>query len=95
MNPLFKARSVDEAERAKQVERAKAIIALEESEGWKHLKAVAEELINSYTPDISSFTTEQATTIASQIAFTSGIKRILGIVNQQREILASLKKPGD
>lgn len=69
---------------------AKAIAEMEQSEGWKHFKAKAEALIESNIPNVSQFSDEGATLIASQIAFVSGIKRCLGLMTQQKEILASL-----
>ncbi len=84
-----------EAQRVKALNRAKAIVSLEASEGWKHFTELAKEVIESNTPDISTFNSEDAVKIAAQMAFISGIKRCIGLMEQQKDVLASLKKTED
>lgn len=78
------------AKRSRDREIARSIVALEETEGWKHFTKIAEALIEANIPNISQFSDEGATLIASQIAFVSGIKRCLGLIKQQKDILSSL-----
>jgi len=86
-------RSANDAERVKALRTAELITEMAESEGWKAFSELAETLVKTYTPDVNSFTPDQATAIASQMAFVSGIKRCVGLIDQQREILQTLKKP--
>lgn len=96
LNMIFKSKSAArEAERAQALNAALAIVSLEGTEGWKHYVKAAESLIESMTPNISAFDEHNATIIASQIAFISGIKRCLGLMQQQKDIMVSLKKPED
>lgn len=70
-----------------------SIAALEETEGWKYLVLAAEKLIQIYTPNITSFTSEEATEIASKMAFISGVKRCLGIPEQHKKKLLTGQEP--
>lgn len=85
----------NEPQRLKAVNTARAIVSLEDTEGWKAFVGVANDLIASFTPDVTTFTPDSASEIAAQMAFVSGIKRCLGLMAQQKDILASLKKPED
>jgi hypothetical protein len=77
MNLLFKPKAARDIERAKVLAAAKAVISLEETEGWKHFVEKAEGLIQSMTPDVSSFGPEDAVRIAAQMAFISGSSAVL------------------
>lgn len=88
LNMLFRTPA---AERTKAIAVAKAVVSLEETEGWQQFTQLAEKLIFSMTPDISAFTPDMATQIASQMAFVSGVKRCIGLMDQQKNILESLK----
>lgn len=81
------------ASRSKQLKTAEAIVSLSNSPGWAAFVGEAERLIASFTPDVSSFDDKHATVIASQMAFISGIKRCIGLMDQQKSIHASLKGP--
>jgi len=78
-------------QRQKELDTAKAIAALEETEGWQAFVRVAESLIKAMTPEVQRFTQEEATEIASQLAFASGIKRCIGLMQQQKDIINSSK----
>lgn len=77
----------------KAIRIAKAVAALEEAEGWAHFKSAAQDLIDAHMPDVSSFSQEQQTVIASQMTFISGIKRCLGLIEYHKDVLASVKTP--
>lgn len=70
---------------------AQAIIQMESSEGWGHFVKSAEALIAQNTPRPTSFTTEDATKIASKAVFCSGIQACLDIVKTQKKLLTDLK----
>jgi len=77
----------EKAKHAQRIEAARAIMDLEEHPGWAHFTALAEELIATYTPNISEFTEAEATKYASQLTFISGIKRCLNLMQQQKELV--------
>lgn len=64
---------------------------LEDTDGWKVFVELSHNLMAANTPEISSFTQEEAAKYASQLVFISGIKRCLGLMDQQKGILKSLK----
>lgn len=66
----------------RELEIAKMIVALEETEGWAHFKNAVNDLIQTMTPDVSQFTQEQATVYASKLTFVSGIKRCIGLMDK-------------
>lgn len=70
---------------------AKAVVTMSESDGWQAFVQLADALIASMTPEVSQFDAQKATVIASQMAFVSGIRRCIGLVQQQKDILASNK----
>ena len=82
----------EEAERAKALNTAELITSLEDTEGWKAFTGLAKDLAESLTPEISQFVAEEASVYASRLTFVSGIKRCIGLMDQQKEILSSLKK---
>lgn len=71
---------------------AESIANLEKSEGWQNLVKAAEFLIQQKTPDISQFSAEEATLIASKMAHVSGIKACLAIVKNSHKKIVDLKK---
>jgi hypothetical protein len=70
---------------------AESIASLEQSEGWAHFTKAAEALITQNTPNITTFTTDEATAIASKMTFISGIKACLGLVKANKKRAADLR----
>lgn len=77
----------------KELKAAKAIAEMGQSEGWQYFKEAAEALIQVMTPDVSEFEGGDAERIASRMAHVSGIKRCLGIMEHQKSIIQTGKKP--
>jgi hypothetical protein len=72
---------------------AREVAALSESPQWDAFKQLAEKLIESYTPDVDTVhNADHAIEIASRLAFVSGVKRVLGLPEQQKATLKSLLK---
>jgi hypothetical protein len=69
---------------------AKAIISLEQTEGWPHFVKACENLADNHVGKWSSFTKDQSVEIASKVAYASGIRAALGLISQQKGILESL-----
>ena len=87
LNPFVS--QADKDKRTQDVNRATAIVRMADSEGWKAFVAEAEELAASHTPEVSAFTPDMATQIASQMAFVSGIHRTIGLMEKYKDIVAS------
>lgn len=78
---------------AKTLQAARAIVALREHEGWRHFVALAESLAGSYTPEMAYFSSqEEALNIASKMSFVAGIRRCIGLMDQQRNLLGIKEK---
>lgn len=92
---MYRPHPFRDPEHLKAVRKAKAIVSIEETEGWKHFVQEAEALIQSMTPEVSMFNDEDAVRIASQITFISGVKRCLGLMNKQKDLLATYPQPED
>jgi len=70
---------------------AESIAGIENSEGWKHFERAAEHLIQQAMPNYTSFTSEQATVIASKMTYINGIKDCLALVKNNKKRAAELK----
>ncbi len=70
---------------------AESIASLEQSEGWGHFTKAAEALIAQNLPSVTSFSEEEATRIASKMAYITGIKDCLGLVKANKKRVADLK----
>lgn len=81
----------EEVQKALAANKAKAIAELEQSEGWQHFLQAANDLIATYTPELSECTTDDMARIATRMAFVSGVKRCIGLMQQQKDILESQK----
>jgi hypothetical protein len=88
MNPNLSQLSEYEAAQVRLI--AKAIISLEQTEGWKHFVKAAETLAANHVGKHSSFSADKAVEIASKVAYASGIHACLGLIKQQKSILDSL-----
>lgn len=95
MNILGKASPARKEADDKARRLAAAIVGMEGSEGWKAFKELAESLAVTMTPRPEEFKAEDAVLYASRMTFVSGIRRCIGLMEQQKEILASLKRPGE
>lgn len=88
---FFPSKEAQEAEYRKAAKTASAILSLEDTEGWKAFVKESEKLVAALTPDVATFNSEDAVKIAAQMAFISGVKRCIGLMQQQKDILASLR----
>lgn len=72
---------------------AREVASLEQAPGWKHFVKLAEAFAANQTPHVSAVKgQEHAIEIASQLAFASGVRAAIGLIQQQKDILRSLEK---
>lgn len=72
---------------------AREIVALGEHSGWPHFVKAIEALAKTYTPMVERVTgPDHAVQIASQVAVASGLRKAIGLMEQQKENLKSLSK---
>lgn len=89
---ILKRPELSDAQKQQVIMIAESILSLEGTEGWQHFKKAAEELANSQIPHITHFDAQQATEIASKVAFASGVRACLALMERQKETLKALKK---
>lgn len=88
----IKLRPLDDEKRARELAVAELVTEMGDSPGWECFQRIANTLADTYTPDIAEFNSEGAVSVASRMAFVSGIRRCIGLMDQQRDILQSLKR---
>ena len=70
---------------SRQKEISKSIAQMTESEGWKYFTAECEKVIRATTPEVTTFSSEEALQIAGKLAFISGIKRALALAEKHKK----------
>lgn len=89
----FKAAKGDTSPSVDEAGIAREISALSESPQWQVFKKEVEKLILAYTPDVDTVrNADHAIEVASRLAFISGVKRVLGMPEQYKQILKSSLK---
>ena len=77
-----------DADRRQLRDIAMRIASLDETPGWIELQKAVEQRIRTEMPVVSEFSEGEAVQIASRMAFISGMKSVIAIVQHNKKLLS-------
>ena len=85
---------MNEQQRSEALAIAQSLVNLSQSDGWRHYEKAIKALIEQETPRPKGFSPDEATLIASQMSYLSGLQAALDLVESQKQLVKELSKPG-